>query len=535
MPTIIDLRDEALAAAEAAHDRVRHELAIYRNEAYAGKGNKVGRVFSMAGESLDPKVRKGINRLLPGFQEQMARIEVQPDRSYRTEEDIVLCEDIQNWLDMNDEVADEGGDMTVAIMHNLALGNAICKTRWDARRMTVVSEPIHPLTFSVDPACTKSDLSNAEYVNHRQFQSGMYVKMNYPKFKLEKLKHPPQDLHSDSLVVDELWIRAETAKEYGVKVDEMHDGSVLQAVFIQDILHRVRVSPYWWPDFPFAAWRNFIDMDTESGLPCSFWGHGYGVQLWNNQKLLDEMLANLVLISRNQAVGRFLTKRGALDMEQVLPVHGLNIEVEEGFTLEDIQHLPPDAIPPVLFQIVEVLMQSMDEEIPSLADVFTGEAPYSGASGRAVNALQYASFSQLASNIRAMNRFRLRRGRMKVSFIQQYARRPSKAHLWRGGVDLPQQFPEDARHVGYQLVLPDVSSLPNTPAGRMQIVQMLASMGMMMSPEKMLEFIGLDKGFGLQAADFMPMQMGPGGMGGGPAQADEQVISGLEKAMKAER
>ena len=84
--------------------------------------------------------------------------------------------------------------------------------------------------------------------------------------------------------------------------------------------------------------------------------------------------------------------------------------------------------------------------------------------------------------------------------------------------------------------MPDTSNLPNTPAGRLQLIQLLESMGMVMAPERVIEFVGLDKGFGLKAEDFVTGQVG--GMpaeGGGVTQASEQVSSGLEAAMSMER
>ena len=140
--------------------------------------------------------------------------------------------------------------------------------------------------------------------------------------------------------------------------------------------------------------------------------------------MLDEMIANLILIVRNQAVGRFLSKEGALDMEQVLPIHGLNIEINEPFTIEDIKHLPPDVIPPVILEFIQYVTQIMMEQVPSLSSVFAGESPHGGASGRAIASLQYANFSQLSDNIRGMNSFRQRRARQKITCLQQFARRP---------------------------------------------------------------------------------------------------------------
>ena len=549
MATLLELRDEALESSKAAHDRIRMELAIYRNNAYGSGTHRVGRLKSQVPESPDPKVRKGVNRLIPGFVEQMARIDIQPDRSYRIDDDMILCEDLQNWLDMNDDAADEGEDMETLIKQNLALGHAICKVGWDPRQMIVTAGPVNPLSISVDPACRKANFSDADYLVHREQQTVAYVKRDYPDFDLGKVRlRESTKKDFQSLTVDNMWVRPERAEECGVEVDTSL-GGVLMAVFINNVFHKIEHSPYWWPDFPFCSWRNFVDIDDMSGKPNEFWGYGYGSQLWTNQQLLDEMIANLVLISRNQAVGRFVSPKGMFDMEQVLPIHGLNIEFDDRlFRIEDFMHLPPDQVPPVLFQVYQLLSDQLDSEIPSLSDVYTGAAPQGNESGRAINARQYAAFSQLSSNIRAMNEFRQRRTRIKVTMIQQYAQRPLAPHQWRGGIDLPDFFPEDARHVSYELVYPDLSQLPNTPAGRVQVVIMLTNMvnslvasGVQVTQqtiERLMEFIGLDKGFGLKAEDFLPSIM-PGMMGtGGGAQvpnADEQVVSGIEAAMKAER
>lgn len=550
MATLLQLRDEALHASRAAHDRIRLELAIYRNNAYGSGSHRIGRLKAQVAESLDPKVRKGVNRLIPGFVEQMARIEVQPDKSYRIDDDMVLCEDLQNWLDMNDDAIDEGEDMETLIKHNLALGHAICKVGWDPHQMVVTAGPVNPLSISVDPACRKVNFSDAEWLVHREGQTVEYIQRNYPDFDLGKVRlRESVKKDTQSVTLDEMWIRPEKAAACGVEVD-VELGGMLVAVFINDVFHRIRHSPYWWPDFPFCSWRNFTDIDDMSGKPNEFWGYGYGSQLWTNQKFLDEMMANLGTIARNQAVGRFVSPRGMFDMEQILPIHGLNIEFDDRlFRVDDFEHLPPDQVPPVLFQIYQLLSEQMDSEIPSLSDVYTGDAPEGNESGRAINARQYAAFSQLSANIRAMNEFRRKRTRIKLTMIQQYAQRPLSPHQWRGGIDLPDFFPEDARHVSYELVYPDLSQLPNTPAGRVQVVIMLTNMvnslvqsGVQVTQqtiERLMEFIGLDKGFGLKAEDFLPAIM-PGmmGTGGGGAQvpnADEQVVSGIEAAMKAER
>lgn len=540
---LIDLRDELLDTNKGAHERIRRELAIYRNEAYTGI-EKIGRVKAMAKQSIDPKIRKGVNRLIPGFQQNAARIEVQPDKSSRTEFDIQFIEDIQNWLDMNDDATDEAEDLHVGVMHNLALGNHVCKIGWDHRRQVIASDPINPLNFFVHSGAKKSNFSDCDALMHRELQTGAYLKRNNERLSLRDFTTSRrEDIEAEVFTVDEIWMRPWVAGEYGIGVEKDEEAMVI-AIIINNKIHRARLSRYWWPDYPFVHWRNFLDVDDMSGKAFNFWGHGYGHQLWENQKLLDEMLANLVLISRNQSVGRFLSVMGALDMEQVLPIHGLNIEIDPdllkgNMKISDVvQHLPPDQVPAFLGEMLTLVSAKIDEELPSMNPVYTGEQPAGNPSGRAVNSLQFAAFSQLSDNITRMNEFRLRRARIKVTMLQQYARRPLSPHAWRGGIDLPDRFEEDARHVGYHLTLPDTSQMPNTPAGRMQVVMMLANMGLVMAPERILEFVGLDRGFGLKASDFMqvPIQM-PGTASGdaAPGNQSQAAIAGLEAAMSVEK
>lgn len=541
MREILDVRDEMIDASKWAHDRIRRELAIYRNEPYSGI-QRIGGVKAMTKTSIDPKVRKGVNRLIPGFIQNASRIEVQPDKSYRTEMDIDYCEDLQNWLDMNDDATDEGEELHAAVQHNLSLGNHICKVGWDHRRQTTIAEAVHPLHFYVHSSAKKSNFSDADAVMQREMQSGQYLATHYPKLNLRDFsQNRKEDIHAEMFKVDELWLRPWFAKDCGIAVDEDEHAPVV-VVIVNDKLHRARLSHYWWPDFPYAHWRNFLDVDDMTGKSYNFWGHGYGEQLWDNQKLLDEMYANLILISRNASVGRFLSIEGALDMEQVLPIHGLNIEIDpdllRGGRIQDIiQHLPPEQVPAILGEMLAAVSGAIDEELPSMNPVYTGEEPQHQVSGRTVNALQFATFSQLADNIMRMNDFRLRRGRIKITMLQQYARRPLKAHLWRGGIDLPDVFAEEARHVGYHLTLPDTSQMPNTPAGRMQVVVMLANMGLYMRPERILEFVGMDRGFGLKPSDFIqgPPPMVQNNQSAQAAQGDQGAVSGLEAAMSAER
>ncbi len=523
MSKLTELRDDAFSASEEAHNRMRRELAIYANEVYASGNIRIGNLRPLVAASLDPKIKKGIHRLLPAFLEQMPRIEVKPDKRASLDEDIMLVQDLQNWMDMMDEVDHEGDRLRTLVTHNLVCGNAISKVRYDFKRQVVTGEAIDPLTFAPDPKCANADFSDASYVVHRNWHLGRDIKRRY---KLPT--HRDSDWERASYCVDEMWLDKEQADDCGINIKKCRTPLVL-ATLVNDEISRVQESPYWWPSYPFVLWRNFLNL-LGDGKAHDFWGYGYGTFMWPQQKLYDELLANLILINRNTSVGRFLTTYGTLDRERILAEHGIVIELEEGKEMSDIQHLPPEDIPVALFQFVQMLAEVMDGMMPSLSPVFIGESPSSNASGRLANTLQQAAINQVSDNVTSMNESRLIRARIKLTLIQQFADRPLAPHFWRGGLDLPESFPEDARKIGYQLVMPDSTSIPNTLAGRLQVVQFLQASGYQLSPERFIEFLGLDRGFGLQVDDLLT----PGVPQGMPP-LDEEVLAGQEAALRAER
>ena len=523
MATLTELRDDAFSASQDAHNRMKREMAIYKNEGYLDGSVSLGSLKPLVQASLDPKVTNAINRMLPAFLEQTARIEIQADRHAQNEEEFILVQDLQNWMDMMDEVDSEASQLNALVTHNLAIGNTIGKVFYDWKHGVVRAPPIDPLTFAPDPRCTRMDFADADYVCQTNWHRGMDIKDDYD-IPMEDVSDWERAGHR----VDEMWLTKEKAEDCGVNIKNCRTPMVL-ATLINDKISRVQESPFWWPGFPYVAWRNFLNL-LGDGKPHDFWGYGYGTLMWPQQKLLDELLANLVLINRNISVGRFITTHGTLDRERILAEHGIIVELNEGKNMDDLQHLPPEELPAALVQFVLQVSQTADGMAPSLNPVFTGDAPFSGASGRAVNNLQAASFNQLSGNVAAMNEFRLRRARIKVTMIQQFARKPLKPHLWRGGLDLPEVFPDDARKIGYQLVMPDSTSIPNTIAGKLQVVQFLQSSGYSLAPDRLLEFIGLDRGFGLKAEDLLVPGIPQGG-----GQMDEEVLSGQEAALSAER
>ena len=232
---------------------------------------------------------------------------------------------------------------------------------------------------------------------------------------------------------------------------------------------------------------------------------------------------------RRLSIGRMISKRGALDMEQVFTGYGVNIEVEEEYDLDrDIKPFPTEAVPPILYNLLEHSIKGIADMMPSLNPVFAGQSPSSNASGRMVNTLQWAAFNQISNNVREMNEFRLHRMRLLISLTQQFARRPLAPHIWRRGIDFPDSFREEARYIGYRMKMPDATSLPNTPAGKLEIAQIMAALGAQMSISELIKFVGFDAGYGWDDDTFVgPVQ--PTGVGGNPL--NQNVASGMDVGM----
>lgn len=531
MSNLKQLRDDAFQASAAAHDRLRHEISVFKNKGYREQ-TRVGAANAMVEQSLMPQIQKGCIRMIPAFREQISKIKIETDKKNPTVQDSLYIKNIENWNEMYEEVDDEANRMRSHIYWNLIAGNAISKIRWDPEGKLVRSEGINPTSFAPDPQCTQSSFTDAGYlcqVNHHKLN---YMKKYYqdwqPKRKSYNYRGDVRG-YDQKHRVDEMWLKRDVADDCGINVSETKR-EMIKVVLIDDELHKAQPSPYWYPGFPFAHWRNFMDLDVD-GKAHSFWGYGYGTLAWPQQKMLDEFVANFLLILRNLGIGRFVATDGAIDEEQILPIMGsiirLNPEIQ-GSIEANFKHLEPEQIPAAIIQSMEMFINGINDMMPSLSEVFAGEAPYSNASGRAVASLQYANFNQLSDNIREMNEFRLRRQRIKYVILQQFAQKPLKPHLWRGGLDMQDPFPEDARHIGHKLSQPDLTSLPNTPAGKLQVLQVLISLGI--QPKDPLDLLGITKGYGWTSDDFIqvPIQM-PG------MNPDAAVATGQETAMPAER
>lgn len=538
MSSLIEIRDEAFGEAAKSHDRIRFELAIFKNDGYTkrfGDAQSVGALKAQVNESLVPQITNGCLRLIPAFREQQSEIKIESDKSAPEEYDQLLIENLNNWNKMYEEVYDEGMAMRAAIYRNLTVGNAIDKIKYDPDRRLVCAEGINPTSFAPDPAGSQSNFSDSRYVCQKNWHDHRYIEKHYPGAELTKKQYNfGTNLHHKKAYlpehrVDEIWMRRDIAEDIGIDVSKTNR-RIIVAKLINDKLYRAQGSPYWYPDFPYAHWRNFVDLH-EDGKNHGFWGYGYASLCWTQQKVLDEFVSNFIHILRNLGVGRILAEDGAIDEDFLTQMHGAIIRLNEGANIGQVQPIDPETVPPEIMLFAQFITGIMTEQMPSLSDTFAGEQPTGNPSGRAIQSLQYANFTQLSDNISEMNQFRLRRQRTKYAVTQQFAHRPIEPYLWRGGLDMQDPFPKEARHIGYKLTTPDLTSLPNTTAGRIEVLERMARMGYI--PKNPFELLGITKGYGWTEEDFIqiPMIPHPEGAGG----MDTSAANGYDPTLRAER
>lgn len=483
---LLELRDNAFSASAEAHRRMSREAAIYHSTVYNDDSVRVGSLRPLVAESLDPRVASSVNRLIPAFVQQAPPIEVFPDQSSQEELDVLMTGDIENWMRMLDDVDGEDDHLRTLCYHNLVYGTAICKTFWSYRHNSFRSLAIDPRTFAPDPSTSRIDFKDGDYVCQKNRTTGLKLFLRYGIDKKD-----PWGLYD----VDEMWMRKEIAKFAGVQSDESRT-PIVRVLMVNDRIEEdfVTESPFWYPDIPYAGWRNFHELTP--GKPQAFWGYGYGTLLWPEQKVLDEVWANIVYIMRRISVGRLMAKEGVLDPDVNHLESGAVIELLEGGNpKEDIAELQNVDIPAALFNIVQFVGEMINTQVPSNNDAFVGDAPFEGISGKAIANLQQAAYSQLGENLIGFNNFRVRRAVQKIALIQQFARRPVKPHEWRGGVDLPDSFPEDARFVGCHAKIRDASMFPDTPAGKWQMLQMILAAGYVIAPDKLIDIFGINDMF----------------------------------------
>ena len=500
--------EDAFSGSNAeAHRRIRAEQETYAVQPRP-QIEWIGKIASPAGESLDPQVTKLVQKMMPRLEESAPKIEILADRSDAMEEDSDLASELGRWVQMYEEADNEQDRMRTSILHNVVGGMAIRKVHWNNRFHCLTAPVVNPLNFAPQQGSADISLRDSDYVVHRTKRTAREIRRQFPKFRFRsKVGYRKPDPRGEEHVINEIWMHRDYAEDIGIKVPKV-GRQIIVAWLIEDRICAVRPSPFTYPHFPFACWR-YLEIFDDSGRPNEFWGYGLPSLLKPQQKLLDCLLANLVLLLRKQTTGRVLAPKGMFDNQVTWDRDSalIRYDKEAGFNPSDILNLPIDQIPPTLPDLIRYIAETM-EQLSGITAVSIGAEP-AGAniSGRAIIALQSAAATQMITNVHAMNEFRGRLYRIKAVLTQQAASRPVDLNLWRGGIDVSQEFPEAARFIPFQVHVPDAASLPQTPAGKAQVVQLLNGLfgatGHVMKPEKILELLNIDQSYGLDLDDFL--------------------------------
>ena len=142
---LLELRDAAYESAAPAHERMKNEISLYRNEDYTGE-SWIKRFKRSVTRSISPQINTAINRLIPIFTEQMAHVNVDPIRGDATELEQLATEELQEHLDSLEAVDAETEELRTLILHNQAMGNAISKIIYDPDSEMVRAVAINPLS-----------------------------------------------------------------------------------------------------------------------------------------------------------------------------------------------------------------------------------------------------------------------------------------------------------------------------------------------------------------------------------------------------
>ena len=446
--------EHAFSEATEAHNRIRESMQLYKNSGY-DEGKWILGLTLPTKKSIDPKIRRSINRLIPAYTEQTPRIEIQPDRTDYLELDQEPIEELSHWNEMMENLDNEEERMETMVAHNLVSGTTVAKVHYDSESGIVQTFPVDPLNFAPDPATTTTNFRNSQFLAHRSYVSYNYAKNKYPSFRSGRTvskwwKAKQIDWGwKDGVTIDELWMRPKFAKELGAQTTD--ETNVAVATLVDGELASLIQNPYLYPDFPFGGWGNYLDIEAGEGKSKGFWGTSNAENMKDQQKLLDEALASYLTMARNAKTGRYMGKHGSFDDETFYNTNGAFLELPEGVRIEDIKELATAEPPNSLANLIQIFQKMVDDDAVSLNPTFVGEAPFGGASGRLATILQTASFNQITNNIRRFNAFRVRMLRIRLNFIQQFARNMRGALKWRLGLDLPSSLSNEARHIGFNL------------------------------------------------------------------------------------
>ena len=204
---------------------------------------------------------------------------------------------------------------------------------------------------------------------------------------------------------------------------------------------------------------------------------------------------------------RLLTTEGAIPVNSILNIPGSVIQLGPGKTIADVQALKSEPPPPSMIHAISLLYQGLREKSISLNDVFAGRSTDGAKSGKAIISLQTATYNQISGKSSSVNEGRRKRKEIRAHVLQSNYYVPVRPNRWR--YSGRGRLPEDARFVPFDAVIPDNAGLPNTLAGKLEMIQVLGALGAVLKPDRLTSFLNLGSNFGLTADDFMPAPSSP--------------------------
>ena len=511
---LVKLRNKAFEASSKSHAEMKHAWELYNNSDEYGD-----KTFE------DPAITDAIDRLIPVFTQGLSKVKVEPDKSNMTQYDAPLVDMLDRFLRSHEEADMESERIRTIVTQFLVMGNTVSKVVPNHRTGVVTAPALSPMSVAFDPSADHS-IPESDYTVHTTYQAEYYIKRKFPDITLDRSRYGRKNKHgsySDRHRLDEIWMTSETAKENGVKCDVKKHNQVLVKM-INDQPIKAITNPIRYPAPPFALSKVFVDLKL--GSTQSMWGTSHTSKMEGAALVYNRVLTDYMDIVRNVKFDRVITTEGTLDNETILNVHGANIKLNENKEIgRDFQTMPPPTVSPAFIQSVATARDILQNKVPSLQPVFIGEGHGANQSGRAILAQQHNSINQVTHQILALNEFMRYRTYIRLNLIQQFAKRPNSPNMWRLGLDLPDMLPEDARFIGYNVLIPDASlGLPDTLLGRIQVLQILNSVGYALTPERTNEFLKLDTTFGFQNNDLISLNDPTGGSG---IPIDESTIAGI--------
>ena len=219
-----ELAHEAFEEATPHHKKMMEEVSNYKNGPVTGQ-EQYGIDSREVGGSLEfPQSGEIVDRLVPAFKSELVRVELRPQKTRDSDDDIEFVEALGDILEQHEEAGNESLINESIVAHFLIAGNFVSKIVYDDMSHTVRAPVIPPWSFAPSAECG-TDLDMADYVVHRTHHTDEHIRTFYPNAPITTKKSVSNNDSTNvgNNVVDELWINADYAKSADLAISDMDD------------------------------------------------------------------------------------------------------------------------------------------------------------------------------------------------------------------------------------------------------------------------------------------------------------------------